>query len=69
MAKDESPIWIYKKDWENWQNLMRRKRNQISEEIIEEMRLEEARQQEWIKQQEKELKRKQEQDEEEGNED
>lgn len=53
-----------KKDWENWQNLIYRKRNQISEEIIKEMRLEEARQQEWIKQQEKELKRKQEQDEE-----
>ena len=65
MGKDESPIWIYKKDWENWQKLIYRIRNQISEEIIEEMRLEEARQQELIKQQEEELKRKQEQDEEE----
>lgn len=56
--KDE---WIY----DPVQNLIYRKRSPLTDDEIEELRIEEARQEAWIKQQEKELKEKQEQDEEE----
>jgi hypothetical protein len=60
--KDE---WVY----DAARNLIYRKRDWPTDEEVEELRIEEARQEEWIKQQEKELKRKQEQEEEEGDED